>query len=91
MSTKLFSVTTMVHKFDGFKDVAFGWFHSVEHNGPPRPYVELILGYDQLSDEDRCWPEQHVDELFTEQEALKAYLDANYGDAHHHQASQAAG
>jgi hypothetical protein len=74
---KLFHVTTIVHVFDGHKDVPFDWFYNSRRPEPQRPYAELIENYGQASD--RGWVEDCIDEMFSEDEAnqLKAYLDAN--------------
>jgi hypothetical protein len=78
---KLYSVTTVVDEFCGLKDVEFWWFYCGERT-EKRPYEELIENYDP-ADHHVSYPEECINELFTEDEAaqLKVYLDTNYGDA----------
>ena len=76
---KLYSVTTIVTNYHGCKNVAFKWFRC-DPPPEPRPYAELIADY-RLGEPYNS--EGAIDEAFTEAEAeaLKTYLDANYGDA----------
>jgi hypothetical protein len=74
---ELFYVTTIVKQYHGCRDVPFVWFRNDPAEG--RPYHELIRDY-QPGDP---YPESYIDELFTRDEAnaVKAYLDREYGDA----------
>jgi hypothetical protein len=73
---ELFYVATVVKQYCDCKDVRFHWFRN-EPAG--RSYPALIQNY-QPGD---LYPESYVDELFTwdEANALKEYLDRDYGDA----------
>jgi hypothetical protein len=75
---KLYKVTTMVSKYHGCKNVQFIWFRC-EPGPQKRPYAELIENYDPEGDQ--YYAEDHIEELFTEDEAqsLKAYLDREHG------------
>jgi hypothetical protein len=79
---KLFFVTTIVHEFDGYKNVHLTWYYHGER-AEPRPYAELIEDYDPTDpDFDFGYAKEHINEMFSEDEAnqLKAYLDANKGE-----------
>jgi hypothetical protein len=72
---RLYSVSTTARDFKGYKDVVFDWFR----DGAPaerRNYATLIEDYDP-TDSMACYAEGCIDELFTEDEALKLkeYLD----------------
>jgi hypothetical protein len=92
----LFSVTTVVREYSGFKDVPFHCFYNGDrpYHDPERPFAELIEGYDP-DDNRYVYAEEHIHELFAEEEAqqLKAYLDAqaDVGDRLHREADDAPG
>jgi hypothetical protein len=69
---KLYSVTTNGCVMCGCKDVTLHWFR---RERTPRPYAELIEGYD-ASDAFLSCAEGAIDELFTQSEAhaLEQYL-----------------
>jgi len=74
---ELFSAITVVKQYRECKDVHFHWFRNEPATG--RSYPDLIHNY-QPGD---LYPESYVDELFAwdEANALKEYLDRDYGDA----------
>ena len=76
---KLYSVTSDVLEFEGYKNVAFNWF-LVDPPRNQRPYAELIEGYDP-NEPNIDLPMDAIDELFTEEQAhaLKRYLDDRHG------------
>jgi hypothetical protein len=73
---KLYNVCTIVKEYSDCKNVTFQWFYS-DTRPHPRPYAELIENYKP----DDQYAEEHIDELFTEDEAsqLKQYLDREHG------------
>jgi hypothetical protein len=73
---ELFSVCTAVKQYSGCKDVTFIWFRNDPARG--RRYRDLIRDCDPGP-----YAKGYIDELFTQEEAeaLKQYLDRNYGDA----------
>jgi hypothetical protein len=75
----LYYVKTTVKEYRGCKDVRFKWFRC--ERTAPRPYAELIENYDP-SDRDVYYSQGCIDEMFelTEAQALKDYLDQNYGE-----------
>jgi hypothetical protein len=76
----LYHVSTIVKTYRGCKNVAFDWFRCERR--APRPYADLIENYDPFDDL-VVYPEECIDELFEldEAQALKDYIDQNYGDA----------
>jgi hypothetical protein len=78
---ELYRVTTIVKKFRGCKDVGFDWFRCERR--APRPYAELIENYDPSGRRDVRDAEGCIDEMFEldEAQALKDYIDRNYGEA----------
>jgi hypothetical protein len=77
---KLYRVQSKVREFRGCRDVEFIWFRG-DKPSEHRPYAELIESYNP-NHECAVYREGHIDELFTEKEALllKEYLDRNHGD-----------
>jgi hypothetical protein len=83
---KLFEVTTIVHEFNGCKDVQFTWLRTdvrpLNKHGPqPRPYTELIEDYDAAPGSMSGYPESSIESLFDDDEAkqLKAFIDLKHG------------
>src|SRR5215471_916579 len=75
---ELYHVTTLVKKHRGCKNVEFNWFRCERR--APRSYADVIENYDPSD----CYsPEGCIDEMFEldEAEALKGYIDQNYGEA----------
>jgi hypothetical protein len=77
---ELYHVTTIVKEFRGCKNVDFFWFRSERR--APRSYANLIENYDPSY----CYvyyAEGCIDEMFEldEAQALKDYIDQNYGEA----------
>ena len=77
---ELYRVTTLVKKYSGCKNVEFNWFRCEKRAS--RPYAELIENY-VPSDYNDYSPEECIDEMFEldEAQALKDYIDQNYGEA----------
>jgi len=78
---ELYDVTTIVKEFSGCKNVEFNWFRCGERRAP-RSYADLIENYDP-SDRYVYYAEGCIDEMFEldEAQALKDYIDQNYGEA----------
>ena len=76
---ELYHVTTIAKKYSGCKNVEFIWFRCERR--APRPYADLIVNYDAAAYV--YYPEGYIDELFEldEAQALKDYIDQNYGEA----------
>jgi hypothetical protein len=74
---QLYHVTTLAKKYSGCKNVEFKWFRCERR--APRSYADLIQNYDP---HDR-YAKDCIDEMFEldEAQALKDYIDQNYGDA----------
>ncbi len=76
----LYSVHSLVRGFayqgQIYEEVKVAWF-VVERQAPPAPYEQVIQEYGQLSERERTFPREYVDELFRrdEAEALKRHLD----------------
>jgi hypothetical protein len=80
---QLYSVKTIAKEFDSCKNVPFTWFRLDEPPpAPPRPYAELIAGYDP-ADPEAVYRRGVIDELFSAEEAaqLVDYLEQHYGEA----------
>jgi hypothetical protein len=75
LTVKLFSASSVVNNFRGHDGVKFNWFY-VGRENPVAPYDRLICGYKCIDKRVRPYFEEHMNELFTEDEleALKAYL-----------------
>ncbi|HUU06512.1 MAG TPA: hypothetical protein VMZ49_11625 [Patescibacteria group bacterium] len=78
--SSIFSVHSLVRNFlyDGkqYEEVKITWF-LLERSSPLAAYETAILDYGQLSEKERAFPEEYVNEQFSreEAEALKNYLD----------------
>jgi len=77
----LYSVTTVMTKYDGYKNAPFHWFYCVART-IPRPYAYLIEDYNRMNRLRAAYAEGYIDELFTldEAQSLKDYLDRTFGD-----------
>ncbi|MCU0235803.1 MAG: hypothetical protein MUC72_01805 [Acidobacteria bacterium] len=77
---ELFSVHSLVRGFTyegtAYEEVKVTWF-VVERPAPLVPYAEAIQDYGQLNEKERAFPEEHINEQFSRQEAeaLKKHLD----------------
>ena len=78
--SSIFSVYSLAYNFlyDGkqYEEVKITWF-LLERSSPLAAYETAILDYGQLSEKERAFPEEYVNEQFSreEAEALKNYLD----------------
>ena len=72
-------MTTIVKKYNGRKNVAFEWFRCERR--APRSYADLIENYDPY-DHYVYYPRGCIDGIFEldEAQALKDYIDQNYGE-----------
>jgi hypothetical protein len=76
----LYSVTTVMKEYDGYKNASFHWFYC-DARTIPRPYVDLIENYNGMNGLRAAYAEGYIDESFTldEAQALKDYLDRTFG------------
>jgi len=76
----LYSVTTVMKEYDGYKNASFHWFYC-DARTLPRPYVDLIENYNGMNRLRAAYAEGYIDESFTldEVQALKDYLDRTFG------------
>jgi hypothetical protein len=77
----LYSVTTVMKEYDGYKNASFHWFYC-DARTIPRPYADLIENYNGMNRLRAAYAEGYIDESFTldEAQALKGYLDRTFGD-----------
>jgi hypothetical protein len=77
----LYSVTTVMKEYDGYKNAPFHWFYCVART-IPRPYADLIENYNRMNRLRAAYAEGYIDELFTldEAQSLKNYLVRTFGD-----------
>ena len=75
----LYSVTTVMKEFDGYKNASFHWFYC-DARTIPRPYADLIENYNGMNRLRAVYAEGYIDESFTldEARALKDYLDRTF-------------
>src|SRR4029453_17622205 len=77
----LYSVTTVMKEYDGYKNASFHWFYC---DAPTisRPYADLIENYNGMNRLRAAYAEGYIDESFSldEAQALKDYLDRSFGD-----------
>src|SRR4030042_7205607 len=78
--SSIFSVHSLARNFlnDGkqYEEVKITWF-VLERSNPLAPFETAILDYGQLNEKERVFPEEHVNEQFSREEAdsLKRYLE----------------
>src|SRR5262245_54534170 len=77
----LYSVTTVMKEYDGYKNASFHWFYC-DARTVPRPYADLIENYTGMNELRATYAQGYIDESFTldEAQALKDYLDRTFGD-----------
>jgi hypothetical protein len=76
---ELYDVRTVVTKYSDWKNVEFYWF--LPKKTRRRPYADLIENYNPSSDCPGDYAEDCIDAMFAldQANALKEYLDRNYG------------
>ena len=89
----LYSVTTVMKEYDGYKNASFHWFYC-DARTIPRPYVDLIENYNGMNRLRAAYAEGYIDESFTldEAQALKELPRSNFWSQRndHDQKTQAA-
>jgi hypothetical protein len=77
---RIFAVNSLVWNFHYqgkyYEEVKINWF-VLERKMPLVPYAEAIQDYAQLDEKERVFPEEYVNEQFSQEEAvsLKRFLD----------------
>jgi hypothetical protein len=78
---RIFAVHSLVRNFQyqgkQYEEVKINWF-VLERKKPLVPYATVIQEYAQLDEKERVFPEEYVNEQFSQEEAeaLKKYLDS---------------